>query len=479
MIQPLEVDWLWKNRVARGFITVFVGRTGVGKSFIACDFVARLSRGDSLPLTNDRLENGRTLIISEDPLEYMLVPRLVELKADRTKIRAMTYKAMSLFQLDRVDMLEKAYLECGKPSVVIIDPPSNFCGKIDSHKDAEVRMVLMGIVEWVNRHHIAMIFIMHFNKAVGKGVEAVDRLMGSVGWASVSRTIMVLAPDPDDPTRCLFASGKNNIGERAPTMAYRIAKTETMATVEWIEEVDTTADDAVNKVKRASRAEKATTWLIARFRERPTWPANDLYDHGRADGISRSAIWEAVETLDIRKTKITPPDGSKTYWQWSATENFPPPEILETPEILDCKSRDDNGLGSVSNFGSGRNDCPVETLDLPSVSRVPSVSSILRRDEKRETIASSGPLMDKPDGYPDAWIQFNGEGKNVGEVRTRPETPASRWLFGFLMQGPCPRGAIIDAANMALLDPPALEHAAKILGVVKTTEDGEETWRLP
>ncbi len=65
------------------------------------------------------------------------------------------------------------------------------------------------------------------------------------------------------------------------------------------------------------------------------------------------------------------------------------------------------------------------------------------------------------------------------QVRMKAQTPASRWLVGFLIQGPTPRGAIIDAANRALLDPPALEHAAKILNVVKTTKDGEEVWKLP
>ena len=144
-IVPKKVDWLWENVVACGFISIFAGRTSMGKSFVTCDFAARLSRGES-PAFSSLARPGRTLFISEDPPEYMLGPRLIEMQADPLQIRFMTFEAMSSFTLSRVDILEAAYRECGSPLLVVIDPPSNFLGKIDEHKHAELRGVLMGIV---------------------------------------------------------------------------------------------------------------------------------------------------------------------------------------------------------------------------------------------------------------------------------------------------------------------------------------------
>ncbi len=39
-VTPKKVPWLWPLVVPKNFITVFAGRTGIGKSFVTCDFVA-------------------------------------------------------------------------------------------------------------------------------------------------------------------------------------------------------------------------------------------------------------------------------------------------------------------------------------------------------------------------------------------------------------------------------------------------------
>ena len=77
-IERKQVSWLWQDRIATGFISIFAGKTGIGKSFVLLDIVARLTTGRTLPGEEIARPVARVLVISEDPKEYVLVPRLMD-----------------------------------------------------------------------------------------------------------------------------------------------------------------------------------------------------------------------------------------------------------------------------------------------------------------------------------------------------------------------------------------------------------------
>ena len=324
-IKPKKVDWLWENIVARGFISIFAGRTGMGKSFVTCDFAARLTRGESPAYSTIARSACRVLFISEDPPEFMLGPRLLEMHADQQMIRFMTFEAMAQFSLSQLDILEAAYQECGNPQLIVIDPPSNFLGKTDEHKNSELRGVLMGVVAWINRHNVACVMITHLNKAVGKGLDAVSRVMGSVAWVSTARITMVFEQDPDKPTQFLMGGGKNNLGQKAGTLAYEIETAGDCAIVKWVGPVETSADDAVNKVKKKSAGVNAVEWLIEIFTQQPEWESTEIKRMAREVGVSNYALFQSPEVLalPIKKKKRTNANGEQ-YWVWRADENWPP-----------------------------------------------------------------------------------------------------------------------------------------------------------
>ena len=324
-ITPKKVDWLWENVVAAGFISIFAGRTGMGKSFVTCDFAARLTRGEPPAYSSLKRPACRVLFISEDPPEFMLGPRLIEMKASQDMVRFMTFEAMAQFNLSQLDLLEAAYQECGQPSLIVIDPPSNFLGKTDEHKNSELRGVLMGVVAWINRHNVACVMITHLNKAVGKGLDAVSRVMGSVAWVSTARITMVFEQDPDKPTQFLMGGGKNNLGQKAGTLAYEIETAGDCAVVKWVGPVETTADDAVNKVKKKSAGVNAVEWLIEIFTQQSEWESAEVKRMAREVGVSNYALFQSPEVLalPIKKKKRTNANGEQ-YWVWRADENWPP-----------------------------------------------------------------------------------------------------------------------------------------------------------
>lgn len=322
-IEPKKVDWIYENRIAPGFISIFAGRTGLGKSFVTCDIVSKLSIGFAPPYSQLRHEPMRTLFISEDSPEIVIGPRLIELGADRRMVRFLTWEAMALYTLGDTELLGRAYRECGEPGLIVIDPPANFLGKIDEHKNAEVRSILKGLCAWLDIHKVACIFIMHVNKAVGKGLDAVERIVGSVAWGTSARITLAFTKDPNVSGQLLFGGTKNNLGPLADTVAFRIVKTEVLATVEWLGGVDTTMEDAMNSIKKKSRGVCAVEWLTEQFRQRLEWESDELKRNAAEAGISKNALWSPeVNALPISKRKRINAAGDP-QWFWVANGGWP------------------------------------------------------------------------------------------------------------------------------------------------------------
>lgn len=311
-----DVDWIYENIMAIGFISIFAGQTSQGKSFVVCDLIARLTRGETMPFSEDRRPPCAVLMISEDPLEQMLAPRLNEMHAEKKLVRFFKWEAMAAYTLSDTDMLDRAYMECKQPILLVIDPPQNFLGKADEHKNAEVRSVLMRVVAWLQKRLAACILIMHVNKQIGKGLAALDRIMGSVAWASTSRIALGFTDDPDVDGQHIMAGIKNNLGPKAQARIYKIVKTTPKrAKIEWGALLDISADDAMNKVKK-SRSANAAQWLAETFRQQLEWTSTQFWDAAKQNGVSKNAIDEARTRMDMPKPRKSMTPEGDIRWTW-------------------------------------------------------------------------------------------------------------------------------------------------------------------
>lgn len=312
-----EVEWLVKNRIPKRFITVMAGRTGIGKSFVACDLIARLSNGGEIPFSDgQRFKAGGTLIISEDSHDYVLAPRLIDAGADLDRIHAMSWAAMGQYHLGDTDMLSKAVAEVdGGVSVVMIDPPTNFLEGTDEHKNSEVRQLVMRVVEWALDRDLAVLFILHVNKNA-KGVEALNRVMGSVAWVTTSRVAHTFCPDPEDRDRGLWVPLKNNLGPMVKAIAYKIVQADGATRVEWCEEVDTNADDAMKNeaAPKKKRSVIAGVWLAGFFTADEKVAAGPIWKAMEDTTLSRNALLEAKEEMGILARYEHNDEGVRSWW---------------------------------------------------------------------------------------------------------------------------------------------------------------------
>lgn len=332
-IKPEPVDWLWNNRIPRRFLTLLAGPTGVGKSYVMCDVIARLTTGRDLP-DGQPLERGRALILSEDPYEQVLAPRLITLGADLERVCGMTLNAMATWTLADLATLDRAWHEADQPDLLMIDPPANFLGKADEHRNSEVRSLLTGLNDWMDkRRQVAVCLITHVNKqGAGKGVDALSRVIGSVAWSTTARVLHIFAEDPQDPSKRVFIPKKNNLGPRLTGLGYQITEETPGSTqVVWLGPTDATADNAMNAFggkKTETNADKATAFLIRQFVIKREWDSQELIDLAEKEHITRHALFNVRRTRDKPGLPIDARSKGKN-WTWIAEPGWPPEEFRQ------------------------------------------------------------------------------------------------------------------------------------------------------
>ena len=79
-VKELPVEWLWERRIPRAAVVILDGHPGTGKSTIALDLAARVSKGQRMPDGAFPPRGGYPPPIDQlEPLLKPLVPRLFEI----------------------------------------------------------------------------------------------------------------------------------------------------------------------------------------------------------------------------------------------------------------------------------------------------------------------------------------------------------------------------------------------------------------
>jgi predicted ATP-dependent serine protease len=161
-VESEPVDWLWPARIARGKLTLIAGDPGMGKSQIALDIVARISKGAQFPDGSTAATSSALILTAEDAANDTVRPRLEAADADLARVhrlKAAIFKdgARKTFSLQHdLTALSKKLNEVGDVSLVIVDPITSYMGsKIDSHRVTDVRAVLEPLAAWAEEHKIA------------------------------------------------------------------------------------------------------------------------------------------------------------------------------------------------------------------------------------------------------------------------------------------------------------------------------------
>jgi hypothetical protein len=328
---PVErVLWLWPGRIARGKLNLFVGDPENGKSLHSIDVAARVSTGRNFP-DGAPCECGDVLIVScEDDASDTVAPRLIAAGADLARVNRIKgvrvtlgdgQSGQSLFNLER-DMakLEDALEKFPGVTLICIDPVAAYMGKIDTHVDSAVRAVLGPLAELAGKKKIAVIGIMHLRKS---DAAAMLRVSGSIGFVAAARVVWGFGPDPDNAERKIMVAIKNNLGPKAPALAYKTVGSRAdpaVGVIEWLDDtVAFSPDEVLDSSPRRTHGQAqhdAERWLQELLADGPM-PQQQIESRADVEGFSRATIRRAKDAVGIKSKKSAMGGG----WMWRRGED--------------------------------------------------------------------------------------------------------------------------------------------------------------
>jgi hypothetical protein len=366
-VQMKAVNWLWRNRIARGKVNLVAGNPGLGKSQLMASIAAVVSTGGCWPVDRTQCISGNVLFLSaEDDPADTLAPRLQAAGANLARVHFVRSvlagfsgegrEVHRAFCLGRdLEALARALKDIGDVAAVVLDPISAYLGQVDSHINAEVRALLAPLSELAGQSEAAMIAVSHLNKSAG--TDALLRISGSLGFIAAARAGYLVAQDPEHKSRRLFLPLKNNLAADCGGLAFRIEGISIKSPhgdihtshLRWDPEpVETTANEVIQAQapEDGSALREAFDWL-QQLLQTPT-PAAEVFRQARTVGITPKTLRRAAERLDIRKEKAGMQDG--WIWSLSGQPRRCPSQNTKVPE--DAEDAHEDGLGTFGSDGT-------------------------------------------------------------------------------------------------------------------------------
>ena len=323
-VAPAAVRWLWPGRVPLGKVTLVAGDPGCGKSLLALDMAARVTRGlpwPDQPASGPPAPTGCVVLLSaEDDLADTIRPRfdavggeagrLVELRSAR---RGEGRGGFSL--ASDLDALRQAMEVTGEVRLVILDPLTAYLGGAPGHSNAEVRTLMAPLAALAEEASAAVVAVTHLNKSTR--LSLIYRAMGSLGFVAASRAVWAVLPDREEPGRMLFAPLKCNLAERPTALAFRIVRSDGphgAPILEWEPEpveFDHWDEQRRERVPRDPQWRVAAEWLRELLAKGPV-PCQEAEQLAAQLGIPRYSLLKAKRSLGV----VAERDDSGHSWVW-------------------------------------------------------------------------------------------------------------------------------------------------------------------
>lgn len=321
-IRPRKVNWLIKNRIPRGKITLFAGEGGIGKSTVLMGLASLVSRGRRFIMEKEKIERGNVVVLSaEDNEEDTLAPRLIAAKADMDNVYFLkgTKKTDSdnieyydEISLDRdILRLEAVLKTLEGVSCVIIDPISAYLGDINEYKNSEVRALLSKLTIIAEKYNCALILNTHLSKPNNASkASAANRVTGSIAYVNASRAAYLIIRDPNNPNdRCLILPIKNNNGDDKTGFAYKIVGVtidediETTRAEFFNELITESANEILEKdTSKETPGDEARKFLLD-ILSTGSKPVKDIIEEAQEIGISIATLYRVKKDLKITEER--------------------------------------------------------------------------------------------------------------------------------------------------------------------------------
>ncbi len=303
-IAMAPVEWIWRNWLPRGMLTIVEGEQATTKSMLTLDWAMRIARGEDwngLPCGRQ----GHVLICSQEEHQTVTtIPRLRAMGANEEDLARIHVAGLDirvdgkdeLFSLPRHTKFLADQMRVWRPSLVIIDPLFGyvrFDGGKSSNTDPDVRVLVTPLKALAERWNCAFILIRHWNKDTKQ--KRGYRGVGSQAIGALVRTSLSVEAytEEEDEDRRILRCVNTRLVKRPEAVCYKIiSKTvrmgdrlEDVGCIEWLPHLK--APKLSTRGPEAVAAERAKDFLYDVLQPLGEWKAAaDIEQQARRAGIS-------------------------------------------------------------------------------------------------------------------------------------------------------------------------------------------------
>ena len=352
-IVPEAIEWIWPDYLAKGKLHIIAGKPASGKTTLAIEFAAIISRGGEFP--DGSIAQARNVLIwsSEDAVSDTLVPRLTLAKADMSKVFFVGGKedanGKKPFDPSKdMEDLEKAATNYGDVELLILDPIVMVV-KGDGHNNTDTRKSLQPVVDLADRIGCAVLGITHFTKGT-IGNDPVERITGSIAFGAVTRMAFIATKSElieGESSKRLFTRAKSSFGPDGGGFYYDIQSDNleshpdiTTSKIVWKGKALGTARQLLDGAERISsgtnnNAISSAIFFLKTELENGPIPAKEMLERAKDAGISTSTLNRAKAKIGILSKKNSSTVGNdSTNWVWQ----LPKKAVIDP---FDCLSDDE------------------------------------------------------------------------------------------------------------------------------------------
>jgi AAA domain len=207
----------------------------------------------------------------------------------------------------------RAYIASHDVALLVLDPLTSVMdGRIDAHRDREVRTALEPLGQAAEETGTAVLGLVHLGKGIGN--DPVNLILGSRAFSAVARVALVAFRDPEDETSNVLSVEKSNLGRiDVPALTYRVDGAEIMTdegpaaagVLAWTGETDRRVRDIMaDRDGERTERDEAAEWLTGYLTDQGGQAAaKDVYKAARGEGIAERTLKRARARAGARSER--------------------------------------------------------------------------------------------------------------------------------------------------------------------------------
>ncbi|USI88766.1 AAA family ATPase [Rhodococcus pyridinivorans] len=309
-VKMQRVRWVMEDWIPAGSLTLLAGREGLGKSTIAAQICAQVTRGQ---LEGELHGTPRNVLYvhSEDSREFTVAPRLKAAGADMERVlfvdveTSHTDSGTLILPLDTL-ALEKVIAQNQVAFVVLDAATSSMSSELSGKDDRAVRQYLEPLAQLASRQGCVVFGLCHFGKR--DGADTGKLILGSIAWSQVARSVLSVARD-EESGNLVVTNTKGNLAPRIRSMEAAIVST-TITTedgdtevgaLHWLGETNRDARELLAEPDGHDQQDRneAQAWLEDYLTEHGRTAAKTVKADGRKQGLSDATIKRAAKSLGV------------------------------------------------------------------------------------------------------------------------------------------------------------------------------------